>query len=52
MRAYHPERCELPPPGWRCSRRFPHPGPCAAYPTLLTRVRFLLRALAEMFFQQ
>lgn len=24
--------CTLPPPGWRCSRKAPHDGPCAAYP--------------------
>lgn len=25
-------RCELPPPGWTCSRRKHHEGPCAASP--------------------
>jgi hypothetical protein len=25
-------QCEVPPPGWWCSREAGHDGPCAAYP--------------------
>lgn len=28
-----PEKCVVPPPGWRCSREAGHDGPCAARPT-------------------
>lgn len=30
--AAQPRRCPLPPPGWRCTRSWPHDGPCAAEP--------------------
>lgn len=28
--------CQLPPPGWSCSRKAGHPGPCAASPVEVT----------------
>lgn len=28
----HPITCEVPPPGWWCSRDGGHDGPCAAHP--------------------
>lgn len=27
-------QCEIPPPGWRCTRAVGHAGPCAAVPIL------------------
>lgn len=26
-------KCTIPPPGWYCTRKAPHDGPCAALPT-------------------
>lgn len=31
--------CELPPPGWRCTRRRGHDGPCAAEPVATGKQR-------------
>lgn len=28
-----PDECQVPPPGWRCTRVPGHPGPCAALPS-------------------
>ena len=38
VRALEPERCEVPPAGWECSREPHHPGPCAATPAVLDLV--------------
>jgi len=35
-------RCEVAPPGWYCTRAASHDGPCAAWPTRTTRVRYAL----------
>lgn len=31
-----PEKCQVPPPGWHCTRHVGHEGPCAAVPQQMT----------------
>lgn len=35
--------CDRPPRGWYCNGHYGHAGPCAAYPTLWTRIKYLFR---------
>lgn len=61
MRASGQPQCQLPPPGWRCSRWAGHPGPCAArregwftrhytwrLPVWLCAIGFLVAALLDV----
>lgn len=40
------QRCEMPPPGWYCTRSSGHDGPCAAWP-IASRSLYLDLPLAE-----
>jgi hypothetical protein len=43
------ERCDVPPPGWACSRAKGHEGPCAATPTAQSDVPAVLDEDVQIF---